>query len=130
MMQSFVAVGAGAAIGAWARWGLAALFNPVFPTLPLGTLAANLVGGLLMGVAMAVLGHFEALAPELRLLITTGFLGGLTTFSTFSGEATMLLSRGQYGWSAALIGLHVAGSIAMTIAGIALTDYVLAGRAS
>ncbi len=70
------------------RWGLGALLNPVFPTLPLGTLAANLVGGLLMGVAMAVLDHFQALAPEVRLLVTTGFLGGLTTFSTFSAETT------------------------------------------
>jgi CrcB protein len=125
-MQAFVAVGAGAAVGAWLRWGLGALLNPLFPTVPLGTLAANLIGGFLMGVAMAVLAHYEALAPEARLLVTTGFLGGLTTFSTFSAETTTLLSRGQYGWSAALIGLHVAGSVAMTFAGIALADMALA----
>ena len=127
-MQSFVAVGAGAAIGAWLRWGLGALLNPIFPTLPLGTLAANLVGGFIMGVALAVLGHYEALAPELRLLVTTGFLGGLTTFSTFSAEATTLLTRAQYGWTAALVAAHVAGSILLTLAGLALAQLVLAQR--
>jgi CrcB protein len=128
MMQSFVAVGAGAAIGAWLRWGLGALLNPLFPTLPLGTLAANLVGGFLMGVALAVLGHYEALAPELRLLVTTGFLGGLTTFSTFSAEATTLLSRSEYAWSAVLVAAHVAGSILLTFAGLALASLALAQR--
>jgi len=128
MMQSFVAVGAGAAIGAWLRWGLAALLNPLFPTLPLGTLAANLVGGFIMGVALAVLGHYEALAPELRLLVTTGFLGGLTTFSTFSAEAAALLTRAQYGWTAALVAAHVAGSILLTLAGLALAQLLLAPR--
>ena len=78
-----LAVGSGAAAGAWLRWWLGIVLNPVFPTLPLGTLAANLIGGYLMGIALAVLSHFEALPPEARLLITTGFLGGLTTFSTF-----------------------------------------------
>jgi CrcB protein len=130
MLQSVVAVGAGAAAGAWLRWGLSAWLNPVFPTVPLGTLAANLGGGLMMGIAMSILGHYEALAPEVRLLVTTGFLGGLTTFSTFSGEATTLLARGQYAWTAAIIGLHVVGSIAMTVAGIALTDWLLAGQVS
>lgn len=128
MMQSFVAVGLGAAVGAWIRWGLGALLNPVFPTLPLGTLAANLVGGFIMGVALAVLGHYEALAPEVRLLVTTGFLGGLTTFSTFSAEATTLLTRSQYGWTAALVAAHVAGSILLTLAGLALAQWVLVQR--
>jgi CrcB protein len=128
MMQSFVAVGAGAAVGAWLRWGLGALLNPLFPTLPLGTLAANLLGGWLMGIAMAVLAQFDAVAPEIRLLVTTGFLGGLTTFSTFSAEATTLFTRGQYEWTAAMIVLHVAGSIAMTLAGIYLAHLMLGGR--
>jgi CrcB protein len=128
MMQSFVAVGAGAAVGAWLRWGLGALLNPLFPTLPLGTLAANLLGGWLMGIAMAVLAQFDAVAPEIRLLVTTGFLGGLTTFSTFSAEATTLFTRGQYEWTAAIIVLHVAGSIAMTLAGIYLAHLMLGGR--
>ena len=119
------AVGAGAALGAWLRWGLGIALNPVFPTLPFGTLAANLIGGYLMGVALAVMGHFEALSPEVRLLMTTGFLGGLTTFSTFSAEASTLLAREQLGWAAALIVAHVAGSILMTFAGIGTMRLVL-----
>ena len=127
-MGAIVAVGAGAAIGAWARWGLSILLNPLFPTVPLGTLASNLVGGFLMGVCMAFISHYEAMPPELRLLLTTGFLGGLTTFSTFSAEATTLLSRGQLGWGAALIGAHVVGSIACTFAGLALASALLSSR--
>jgi CrcB protein len=125
---AIAAVGGGAAIGAWARWGLSLLLNPLFPTVPLGTLAANLVGGFLMGVCIALISHYEAMSPELRLLLTTGFLGGLTTFSTFSAEATTLLSRGQLGWGAALIGVHVAGSIACTFAGISLASALLSSR--
>ncbi|MFA7241257.1 MAG: fluoride efflux transporter CrcB [Sulfuricellaceae bacterium] len=113
-----LAVGAGAAVGAWLRWWFGILFNPLFPTLPLGTLAANLVGGYLMGMAMAVFAEHPGLPPEARLLLATGFLGGLTTFSTFSAETVTLLLRAQYGWSAAIIGLHVAGSLAMTLCGI------------
>jgi CrcB protein len=114
----FLAVGAGAAVGAWLRWWLGVLLNPILPAMPLGTLAANLVGGYLMGVAMGVVQHAQLLSPELRLLVTTGFLGGLTTFSAFSGEAAALLGQQQYGWFAALIGAHVFGSILLTIAGI------------
>ena len=120
-----IAVGGGAALGAWLRWWLGILFNPIFPTLPLGTLAANLIGGYLVGVALAVLSHFEALPAEARLLITTGFLGGLTTFSTFSAEAATLLAREQFGWTAALIAGHVVGSILMTFAGIGTMRLVL-----
>ena len=122
---SVIAVGGGAAAGAWLRWWLGILLNPVFPTLPLGTLAANLVGGYLMGLAMGVLSQFEALPPEIRLLVTTGFLGGLTTFSTFSAEAATLLSREQLGWAAAHVALHLAGSIVLTFAGIATMKFLL-----
>ena len=115
-----VAVGGGAAIGAWTRWGLGALLNPVFPTLPLGTLAANLVGGLLMGVAMELVTRHSVMTPELRLLVTTGFLGGLTTFSTFSAEMTTLLLRRELLWAFAGIAAHVVGSVVLTIAGILL----------
>lgn len=115
-----LAVGAGAAAGAWLRWGLSMLLNPVFPTLPLGTLAANLIGGLLMGVAMELMARLTHLSPEVRLLMTTGFLGGLTTFSTFSGEMTGLLLRGEIFWGAIGVAVHVLGSIAMTIVGIVL----------
>ena len=121
----FLAVGVGAAVGAWMRWWLGVLLNPVVSALPLGTLVANLVGGYLMGIAMAVLQHSQTLSPELRLLVTTGFLGGLTTFSAFSAEATTLLTQNQYGWFAALVGAHVVGSILMTIAGVASVRLVL-----
>jgi CrcB protein len=124
-IPGFLAVGGGAALGAWLRWWLGIVLNPLFPTLPFGTLAANLVGGYLIGIALAVFTHFEALPPELRLLVFTGFLGGLTTFSTFSAEATTLLGRGQYEWTAALVLAHVVGSIAMTFAGIASMRLVL-----
>ena len=117
-LAGFIAVGAGAALGAWMRWALSLLLNPVFPMLPLGTLAANVIGGYLMGLAMGMIGHFEALPAELRLLITTGFLGGLTTFSTFSAETVTLMARAQYGWTAALIAVHVVGSVLATFAGI------------
>jgi CrcB protein len=114
-----LAVGGGAAVGAWMRWWLAILLNPVFPTVPLGTFAANLIGGYLMGLALGAFTSFQTLSPEARLFITTGFLGGLTTFSTFSAEATTLLARHQFGWGALMIVGHVTGSIVMTFAGIA-----------
>ena len=121
-----LAVGGGAAVGAWIRWGLGILLNPVFPTLPLGTLAANLSGGLMMGCAMELLTRHAVLSPEVRLLITTGFLGGLTTFSTFSGETVALLMRKEYAWSAALVTAHVAGSVLMTILGVFLMRLIFA----
>jgi CrcB protein len=119
-LPGLLAVGGGAAVGAWLRWLLSALLNPVFPALPLGTLAANLVGGLLMGVAMEVLTRHTLLPPEARLLVTTGFLGGLTTFSTFSAEVTTLLMRRELAWASATIGVHVAGSVLLTVLGILL----------
>ena len=117
-IYGFIAVGIGAALGAWLRWGFGTWFNPVFPTLPLGTLAANLVGGYLVGLAVAYFGEHAGLPPEARLFIITGFLGGLTTFSTFSAEAVTLLARAQYGWALAHIATHLAGSIVMTVLGM------------
>jgi CrcB protein len=117
-LNAFLAVGVSAATGAWLRWGLGSWLNPVFPTLPLGTLAANLLGGFLMGMAMQFLMQHALLAPELRLAITTGFLGGLTTFSTFSAETATLLLREEYLWTLALITGHVIGSVGMTLLGI------------
>ena len=116
---AFAAVGFGAAIGAWMRWGLGSLLNPVFPTVPLGTLAANLIGGYLVGLAVAFFADNAAIPVEWRLFIITGFLGGLTTFSTFSAEAVTLLVRAQYAWAAGLILSHLAGSIIMTLFGFA-----------
>ncbi len=118
--SGFVAVGGGAAAGAWIRWGLGVLLNPLFPTLPLGTVASNLAGGLLMGIAMELLGRHAVLPSEIRLLVTTGFLGGLTTFSTFSAEVVTLLIRREYLWGSIAIALHVIGSLAMTIVGLLL----------
>lgn len=115
-----LAVGGGAAAGAWLRWWLSIVLNPLFPTLPLGTLAANLAGGLLMGFAMEVMTRHAVLSPEARLLITTGFLGGLTTFSTFSAEIVTLLLRKEFLWGVVAIASHVIGALAMTILGILL----------
>ncbi len=115
---SMLAVGIGAALGAWLRWGLGALLNPFLPVLPLGTLAANLLGGYLVGVAVAVFAQHPGLAPEARLFIITGFLGGLTTFSTFSAEAVHLLTRGEYAWAAAHVAAHLSGSLVMTLLGL------------
>lgn len=114
----FLAVGVGAALGAWMRWGLTVMLNPVLPSLPMGTLVANLVGGYLMGLVMGLFAVGNTMTPELRLFISTGFLGGLTTFSTFSGEAVHLLARGEYGWASAHMLGHVAGSLIMTGLGV------------
>jgi len=119
MLQPILAISAGASAGAVLRWLLGLALNAVFPTIPLGTLAANLLGGYLIGLAMTVFAALPGLAPEWRLLIITGFLGGLTTFSTFSAEVTVLLQQGRYLWAGAAIAGHVAGSLLMTMLGIA-----------
>jgi CrcB protein len=119
MIGQFVAVGAGAALGAWLRWGLSAWLNPRLPQYPLGTLAANLVGGYFVGVAIAFFIARADLAPEWRLFVVTGLLGGLTTFSTFSAEVTEHLLRGGYGHALVLAAAHLAGSLALTAAGFA-----------
>ena len=113
-MTAFLAVGVGAALGAWLRWGLSVWLNPVFPSLPLGTLAANLIGGFSIGLVIAWLTEHPALPPEVRLFLITGLLGGLTTFSTYSAEVVMALSRGMW-LSASLIAFsHMAGSFLAT----------------
>ncbi|MGH8750485.1 MAG: fluoride efflux transporter CrcB [Burkholderiales bacterium] len=117
-IYAFIAVGVGAVLGAWLRWGLGALMNPLFPTLPFGTLSANLIGGYLIGLAMEYFLQNASVPAEARLFVITGFLGGLTTFSTFSAEAVTLLSRAQYGWATMLIAGHLAGSLIMTVLGI------------
>ena len=113
-----LAVGAGAALGAWLRWVLGLALNTLIPTLPLGTLTANLVGGYLIGVAVEYFFQQGTVPMEARLFVITGFLGGLTTFSTFSAEAVGLLLQSRYGWATLLISTHVVGSIAMTVLGI------------
>lgn len=117
-LLGFLAVGSGASIGAWLRWWLGLRLNAVLPSLPLGTLAANLIGGFAIGVAAALFERHAALPPELRLLIITGLLGGLTTFSTFSAELTSLLARADLAWAAAMLGAHVGGSVLLTALGM------------
>ena len=123
---AFGAVGLGAAFGAWLRWWLGLRLNPVFPTVPLGTLASNLVGGYLVGLAVAFFSQNQGISPEWRLFAITGFLGGLTTFSTFSAEVVTLLSRGQTQWALATAAAHLLGSLGLTALGIA-TARLLAG---
>ena len=118
MFYAFLAIGIGSAFGAWLRWGLGLWLNPALPELPLGTLSANLVGGYLVGLAVAFFTQYPGVSPEWRLLIITGFLGGLTTFSTFSAETVTLLLRGQYAWGVGIIAAHLGGSLLMTMLGI------------
>jgi CrcB protein len=118
MLYSFLAVGCGAAIGAWLRWGLGLWLNPGHAILPLGTVAANLIGGYGIGLALAWFAHQPGLSPEWRLFVITGLLGGLTTFSTFSAEVVQLLLRQQYGWAATTIAIHLVGSLSMTVLGL------------
>ena len=119
MVAGFAAVGIGAALGAWLRWGLASWLNPRIASFPLGTLAANLVGGYLVGVAIAYFAARHSLAPEVRLFVITGFLGGLTTFSTYSAEVVQLLMRGDYAAGTLVALAHLAGSLILTVAGFA-----------
>ncbi len=119
MLSALIAISLGAALGAVLRWGLGVGLNHLFPALPPGTLVANLVGGYLIGLAMTLLAQAPALTPEWRLFIITGFLGGLTTFSTFSAEVVIALQQGRLGWAAATIGSHVLGSLALTLLGLA-----------
>lgn len=122
---AFLAIGVGAVLGAWLRYGLGLWLNPLFTTLPLGTLVANLLGGYLVGAAVAVFHINVELPPELRLLFVTGFLGALTTFSTFSAEVVHLIQGGRYAWAAGAASVHLFGSLAMTGLGI-FTIYKLA----
>lgn len=117
-LYALIAIALGAASGAWLRWGLGLWLNPLLPQLPLGTLTANLAGGYVIGLAVAFFDLHQGLAPEWRLLLITGFLGALTTFSTFSAETVTLLLRGQYGWGMAIISAHLGGSLLMTVLGI------------
>ena len=114
----FIAVGLGAALGAWLRWWLGVALNTLNPNLPYGTLAANLIGGYLIGVAVEYFSQQAALPVEVRLFAITGFLGGLTTFSSFSAEAVGLLMESRYAWAFLLISSHLIGSLAMTVLGI------------
>ena len=118
MWKSILAISIGASLGAVLRWWLGTQLNRLFPNIPPGTLAANLLGGYIIGVGIAFFASASALAPEWRLAVITGFCGGLTTFSTFSAELVALLQQRQGGWVGAAILVHLGGSVMMTFAGI------------
>lgn len=117
MWKSIFAISLGAAIGALSRWSLGNQLNHLFPIVPLGTLAANLVGGYIIGIAIAYFSQASNIAPEWRLAVITGFCGGLTTFSTFSAEVISLLQQGRTAWATGSIAIHVGGSLLMTVTG-------------
>lgn len=116
---NFAAVGLGAALGAWLRWGVSVWLATAHATLPLGTLLVNLVGGYAAGLALGFFAQMPDIDPAWRLFVITGLLGGLTTFSTFSGESMALLQRGDYAWALAHAALHLLGSIMFCFAGFA-----------
>jgi CrcB protein len=124
MLKSVMAVCVGASLGALLRWWLGSQLNHLFPAIPPGTLAANLVGGYVVGIAIAFFATYSAIAPEWRLLIITGFCGGLTTFSTFSAELVTLLQQGRSLWAFGGAAAHLGGSVAMTLAGIGTVNWI------
>lgn len=118
MLTSILAICVGASAGALLRWVLGLALNALWPAVPPGTLLANLVGGYLIGLALSFFAEHPGLPPHWRLLVVTGFLGGLTTFSTFSAEVTELLQSERWAMACAAIALHVSGSLAMTLLGL------------
>lgn len=124
MWRSIVAISVGAALGALLRWWLGNQLNSYLPSIPPGTLAANLMGGYIIGAAIAFFASYSALAPEWRLLVITGFCGGLTTFSTFSAETVTLLTQGRWLWACGEIAVHLLGSLLMTFAGIGTVTWL------
>jgi len=123
-LTNVLAIGSGAALGAWSRWWLGLALNSILPDLPLGTLAANLIGGLLMGVTMGLIGIGSLDSASLRLFVTTGFLGGLTTFSAFTGESLALLHKQEYMLAMLHACGHVFGALLMAAAGVAFIQYL------
>jgi CrcB protein len=124
MYLSILAVGIGGALGSLFRWFLGLRLNALFPTLPLGTLASNVIAGYIIGVAVAYFGRNPQIAPEWRLFIITGLMGGLSTFSTFSAEIVQHLQQGRLNWAAGEIAIHVVASVIMTVLGIATVAIV------
>jgi CrcB protein len=124
-MTAVIGISLGAALGALLRWLFALKFNALYPSIPLGTLLANLVGGYLIGLALVFFAAKTTIAPEWRLFVVTGFLGGLTTFSTFSAEMTSLLQEGRFVYACGGIGAHVVGSLAMTLLGMTSMQWLI-----
>jgi CrcB protein len=123
-----LAICIGASTGALARWGLSLWLSPG-GMIPWGTLAANLIGGYLVGACIAVFQAMPQLDPLWRLLLITGFLGGLTTFSSFSAEVVSLLMAERYALALGTATAHVAGSLLMTVIGIKTATFFIADRA-
>ncbi|MBU3747441.1 MAG: fluoride efflux transporter CrcB [Burkholderiales bacterium] len=122
-MQSLCAVMLGGSLGAALRWGLSATMNHRWSAMPLGTWLANLLGGFLVGVAVAWFSKHADMDPAWRLFVITGLLGGLTTFSSFSAEVVSMLQSERYQWALATVALHVLGSLLMTVVGIRWVEY-------
>jgi fluoride exporter len=119
MYLSIIAVGIGGGLGSLLRWALGLRLNAVFPNLPLGTFASNVIAGYIIGVAVAFFARFPDISVEWRLFIITGLMGGLSTFSTFSAEVVAHLQQGRFGWALTEIAAHVGASLLMTALGIA-----------
>jgi len=119
VLTSIAAISVGASLGALLRWVLGMKLNAVLPAIPLGTLTANLVGGYVIGLCVAYFAARPDLPPQVRLFLITGFCGGLTTFSTFSAEVVDLLQKGDLAAGSVAIVAHVAGSLSMTLLGLA-----------
>jgi fluoride exporter len=119
MYLSIIAVGLGGGLGSLLRWVLGLRLNAIFPNLPLGTFAANVIAGYIIGVAVAFFARFPDISVEWRLFIITGLMGGLSTFSTFSAEVVAHLQQGRLGWALGEIAIHVCASLVMTALGIA-----------
>jgi CrcB protein len=130
MWKAAAAVSVGGIVGCLLRWVLGLWFNTQPSAVPLGTLAANLIGGYIVGVAVAFFAMNTNLAPEWRLLVITGFCGGLTTFSSFSAEVVTMLRQDRIFWACSTIALHLFGSLLMTFAGIATVTGVMKGSSS
>ena len=118
MLKAILAISLGAALGAVLRWALGLKLNSLYPDIPPGTLAANLIGAYIIGVAIAYFATAPTIAAEWRLVIITGFCGGLTTFSTFSAEVVALLQQGRMVMAGGIIAIHVIGSVTFTLLGI------------
>lgn len=114
MMQLLLAVFIGGGTGSVARWLLSLKLNPMHHALPLGTLTANLIGAFIIGAGLAWFNRLPQVDPIWKLLITTGFCGGLTTFSTFSSEVVFLLQAGRFSWALLNVAVNLLGSFAMT----------------
>lgn len=125
MAISFISVGLGAMLGAWLRWGISLQCNQHLSNIALGTVIVNLLGGFIVGFALAFFAN-SSLSPHYKLFLITGFCGALTTFSAFSMEVVALLQNGRWDYALLTIAIHVIGSLLMTLLGIFTYQMTLA----